>query len=228
MEISNVVIKGFRNFEDCTVNLIKKTLIIGSNDVGKTNFLHALRLLLDRSLSEVDIEPKDSDFFAYNDTNEFSITISFIDVSDAARAKFRESIGENDTLVLKFLGSREVETGKKDYKIYAGEEDDIAIMDELQGRYYLRSLNMKYIGSNRNLSSLIKREKRFLLQEAKEERTEQEIIDDNTLRTGVQTKLENINSDIHRLNYMQTATNGINKELKSLSVRHDNHEVIFL
>jgi AAA15 family ATPase/GTPase len=35
-----------------------KNLIIGANDVGKTNLLYAIRLLLDKSLSELDLEPK--------------------------------------------------------------------------------------------------------------------------------------------------------------------------
>jgi putative ATP-dependent endonuclease of OLD family len=68
MKLSTVIIKGFRNFKNATINFNEKTLIIGANDVEKTNLIYAIRLLLDKSLSEYDIEPKDSDFYAYDDT----------------------------------------------------------------------------------------------------------------------------------------------------------------
>lgn len=45
MKIEKVHIKGFRNFDDVVVELGEKTLIFGPNDSGKTNFLHALRIL---------------------------------------------------------------------------------------------------------------------------------------------------------------------------------------
>ena len=59
MEIEKVIITGFRNYAKATVNLQSKTLLIGANDSGKTNFVYALRLLLDKSLSESDLEPSE-------------------------------------------------------------------------------------------------------------------------------------------------------------------------
>lgn len=52
MKIEQVKLKGFRNYKDATINFNNNTLIIGENDVGKTNLIYALRLMLDRSLSE--------------------------------------------------------------------------------------------------------------------------------------------------------------------------------
>lgn len=40
--------KGFRNFKDTKVNFNEKTLIIGANDIGKSNLIYALRILLDK------------------------------------------------------------------------------------------------------------------------------------------------------------------------------------
>ncbi|EIR4038414.1 AAA family ATPase, partial [Enterococcus faecalis] len=51
-----IKIKGFRSFEDATINVAKKSLIIGANDVGKTNLIYALRLLFDKKISESDLE----------------------------------------------------------------------------------------------------------------------------------------------------------------------------
>ena len=50
MLLQKIYIKGYRNFKEVTVNLNKNSLVIGANDVGKTNLIHAMRLLLDKGL----------------------------------------------------------------------------------------------------------------------------------------------------------------------------------
>lgn len=62
MRISNLHIKGFRNYVDESIDLDEKTLIIGGNDVGKSNLLYALRILFDPNLSRRDLELEDTDF----------------------------------------------------------------------------------------------------------------------------------------------------------------------
>ena len=64
IKISSIHIKGFRNFDDENITFQGKTLIIGANDVGKTNLIYALRLLFDKSISERDLELSDSDYNA--------------------------------------------------------------------------------------------------------------------------------------------------------------------
>ena len=66
MKLEKIHIKGFRNFDDVEVYLQEKTLIIGANDVGKSNLLYAFRLLFDKTLSENDLELNDSDFNVYS------------------------------------------------------------------------------------------------------------------------------------------------------------------
>lgn len=63
--ISRVKIKNYRNFKDVDVRLEHKQIIIGENNVGKTNFLKALQLILDPTLSDEDRMLEESDF---NDT----------------------------------------------------------------------------------------------------------------------------------------------------------------
>lgn len=52
MRISRVQVKHFRNFENLDVVVGQHLVIVGENKVGKSNFLHALRLLLDPSLPD--------------------------------------------------------------------------------------------------------------------------------------------------------------------------------
>ncbi|MCQ6546257.1 ATP-dependent nuclease [Bacillus wiedmannii] len=61
--ISKVNIKNFRNFKDETVQLSHKQIIIGENNVGKTNFLRALQIILDPQLSDDDRYLNETDFF---------------------------------------------------------------------------------------------------------------------------------------------------------------------
>ena len=80
MKVKKVRLIGFRNFKDASVSLNDRTLMIGSNDIGKTNLLYALRLLLDKSLSDRDIEPQITDFHINNDgeqSDSFTIKIYF-------------------------------------------------------------------------------------------------------------------------------------------------------
>lgn len=60
--ISRVKIKNYRNFENIDVKLGHKQVIIGENNIGKTNFLKALQLILDPSLSDEDRILDESDF----------------------------------------------------------------------------------------------------------------------------------------------------------------------
>lgn len=75
MKISKIHIKGFRNFDDESITFQDKTLIIGANDVGKTNLIYALRLLFDKSISEHDLELTDSDYNAYSGATKIEITV---------------------------------------------------------------------------------------------------------------------------------------------------------
>lgn len=61
--ISRVKIKNFRNYRDIDVDLNHKQIIIGENNVGKTNFLRAIQLILDPQLSDEDRFLLESDFF---------------------------------------------------------------------------------------------------------------------------------------------------------------------
>ncbi len=45
--ISRVIIKNYRNFKYVDTKLDHKQVIIGENNIGKTNFLRALQLILD-------------------------------------------------------------------------------------------------------------------------------------------------------------------------------------
>lgn len=81
MDFKNIRIQNFRNFENIKVDLSNQNVIFGMNDVGKTNFLYALRFLLDSEIRKNGF--KKSDFFKNEEEREINITVE-IDLSDRA------------------------------------------------------------------------------------------------------------------------------------------------
>ncbi|MDE0117972.1 MAG: AAA family ATPase [bacterium] len=64
MHIGRVAISGFRNFRDLELTDLPSTLVIvGENGTGKSNFLHALRLVLDPSLPDAARQLEAEDFW---------------------------------------------------------------------------------------------------------------------------------------------------------------------
>ncbi|WP_461208571.1 ATP-dependent nuclease [Desulfocurvus sp. DL9XJH121] len=63
MRINRVRIKNFRNFQDVDVAIGHNMVVMGENKVGKSNFLHALRLVLDPSLPDSARQLRMEDFW---------------------------------------------------------------------------------------------------------------------------------------------------------------------
>ncbi|WP_412475756.1 ATP-dependent nuclease [Halobacteriovorax sp. YZS-1-2] len=226
MLLHKVRIVGYRNFKDIEVNLNEKSLLIGINDVGKSNFLRALRLLLDKSFSESDIEPKDSDFYAFEDTCKIQITLFFNNVvEDCIKSRFQAQISDNDELIIQYEATRNLETGQKNFLIRTG--PNLENLREYEVRFYLKVLNLHYISSNRDLNSYIKKEKRVLLENSREVRSEEEKASDELSIKSIEQDLGKTSSNISSLNYISKATSSLNTELSFLSVVDENYKVSF-
>lgn len=226
MILSTVKISGFRNFKNATINFAEKSLIIGANDVGKTNLIWAIRLLLDKGLSEYEVEPKDSDFYAFYDTNEFSILLHFKEVKeDCVVARMKGKISDSDELFLQYKGFRDPVTKSKSYKLYAG--IDVPNLEEIEDRFYRKVLNLKYISSRRDFHNYINREKNSLFQSAKESREPTEVTKDDVLYGEISTSLKTVDEKIPELTYIAKATDTLNTELNKLSLHHQTQQIVF-
>lgn len=69
----SLIIRNFRNFEKIELDLTNKNIIFGLNDIGKTNFLCALRFLLDRDFRRYGFI--DTDFYNKQIHSEMIITL---------------------------------------------------------------------------------------------------------------------------------------------------------
>ncbi len=73
MEFTAIEIKNFRNFEVGNVSISNTNVVFGLNDSGKTNFLIALRTVLDYKYRN---NISESDFFGYDTKREIEIKLT--------------------------------------------------------------------------------------------------------------------------------------------------------
>jgi len=99
----SISIKNFRNFENIKVALSNKNVFFGMNDVGKTNFLYALRYVFDKDTRKNMF--LNSDFYQKNTDNPIEIVVE-IDISDVTdvdsqklRARIKGNITSNNKIV---------------------------------------------------------------------------------------------------------------------------------
>lgn len=226
MLLKKLYIKGFRNFREVSVNFNEHSLMIGANDVGKTNLIYALRLLLDRSFSDYDYELAESDFFAYEDTHVIVIR-AYIDsiTEDCVTARLPGKISNDGKLVLQYTAT--INNGKVEYQFFCGKSDSVEDLKEIDSPFYRKYLNLKYISSRREFWSYINKTKKELLLQAKGSRTEEVVKADDVLYDEIEQKLQEVDAKIPQLSYVKNATSHLNKELDKLSIHNREQQIVF-
>lgn len=222
MEISSLKLKGFRNFKDAHINFNSNTLVIGANDVGKSNMLHSLRMLLDKSISDSEIEPNELDFHLVNGKSceEFEIIIHFKDINeDAVLSILKGNVSDSGESFIKYIAQK----SDLSYKLFIGES--VESLQEINSRYYLKFVNLKYIQSQRDLERFIRKEKRQLLKIAQQSLNSEEREEDDDLLGEISIDLQSINDKISQLIYVERATKDVNDELKKLAHHYSEYSV---
>ena len=221
MRIANIHIKGFRNFDDEKITFQDKTLIIGANDVGKTNLIYALRLLFDKSISERDLELSDSDYNAYSGTNQIEITVTITNVVEECLLSVFGGAVKDGTVLIRYTNSK-----NGAYQLFNGFSEDTLV--EITTRQYIRRLNMQCVDTNRDLLGFLKHERTQILQLAKEKLPEDAILEDEQKSIEIQEKLDFINTQVNSMNYITTALDHVNQELDELSIHNEDQTVQFI
>lgn len=220
MKIEWIKIKGFRNFNEEIINFADQTLIIGANDIGKTNLIYALRLLFDRSLSDRDLDLFNSDYNVYTKTNSIEITVKIVDIKeDCLITVFKGGMDEGTTYI-QYKNSKNGE-----YSILSGSSQEL--LEEKNSRFYIKRLNMEYVNTNRNLEYFMKREKKQILDDSKLILTDYQTQADEQSILKIKRNLEVVNKRVDRLNYIQQSLSKINNELSSLAIHNENQELSF-
>ncbi len=141
--IYRVQIKNFRNFLNVDVELDHKQVIIGENNVGKTNFLRAIQLVLDKDFSDNDRQLIESDFHdSLENPLDNGIEIEIIlqirgyEHNSKLVAQFEDAIVNASPATLQFTYKYFPNLDEKgnirnyDYKIYKGRNEESAFTNE--------------------------------------------------------------------------------------------------
>jgi putative ATP-dependent endonuclease of OLD family len=150
VRISRVAIKSFRNFDNVDVVLGENAVIVGENKIGKTNFLYALRLVLDPSLPDTARQLVETDFWdglerplKKDDLVEIRVELSEFDDDDNLLSILGDCISNADpitaslTYVYRPLTTLEAPPhSEADYEffIYGGGDVDRRISYEIRQR----------------------------------------------------------------------------------------------
>jgi len=86
MYLSRIKIENFRNFSKLDVELGGNIVVVGENRVGKSNLIHALRLIFDPTLPDSSRQLKRSDFWdgahPLGTKDKISISVDIRDFED--------------------------------------------------------------------------------------------------------------------------------------------------
>lgn len=197
MEFKNVSIKNFRNFENISVKLHNKNVFFGLNDVGKTNFLYAVRYVFDKNIRKNNLI--DSDFYQKNIDTQIEILFE-VDISsntnddEKLRAKVKGALLSNQNSVfIKLIAKYDkTEMCATPVLFWGG---DVKNLQEIKYRGYTYDLdkvfNVIYIDAYVDLYSLFKKNATVLLKNDDES--------DNEKLERIDEKIKSLNDDIASL-----------------------------
>jgi hypothetical protein len=222
MRIDSIHIKGFRNFADCKIKLDSHALIVGENDIGKSNLLYALRLLFDPSFSSRDFELNDDDFNMPSESSEVVITVKVTNINEECLISiFKAAISDDRTVYIRFYQKK-----NDDYVFLTG--PTLEALEESSSRYYIKHLQMEYVGSTRDLSHFLRRKQNRLLAEARSQRSDEDEQDDQTALASIQEGMDRLNDQINGLHYLSNSLNVVNKHMIELSSINDGYQMRFV
>ena len=198
MKFEKISIKNFRNFENIEIHVSNKNIFFGLNDIGKTNFLYALRYVFDRDIRKNGLI--DSDFHKKNTSQPIEITIA-IDISDTAdsdcqklRAQLKGALLSSHAKVyIKLVAEYNSQELSAAPILYWG--GDLTNLHEMKQRGYQYELdyvfNVIYIDSYVDLYSLFRKNVSTLLKSDNE--------NDDAILEHIKATVSQLNSDISTL-----------------------------
>jgi putative ATP-dependent endonuclease of OLD family len=108
MHLSRIEIQNFRNFKHLILPLRPTVVIVGENKVGKSNFVHALRLVLDPSLPDTRRYLSAEDFWDGLDTPfgghviQVSVDIAGFKDDKEAQSVLTDSLIQSNPMIARF------------------------------------------------------------------------------------------------------------------------------
>lgn len=116
MRIKSVRIKNFRAFADETIVLDPYTCLVGANGAGKSTLLCALNIFFHEPSNSTPVDALTiEDFHRKNTAERVQITVTFTDLSDAAKGELKDYV-RNDELIVSAVADFDDAKGKASVK----------------------------------------------------------------------------------------------------------------
>lgn len=150
MKISRIAIKNFRNFREFSVDLHDHAVFVGPNNVGKSNLLTALRLVLDPSLPDSARQLRAEDFWDglprpidSAERVEIAVDLTDFEEDDDQLAVLAEYLVQAEPMVarLTYIAEPPTASGTSDFYLFGGEQEERRFGYELRKRLPLDVLH---------------------------------------------------------------------------------------
>lgn len=198
MKFEKISIRNFRNFENIEIAISNKNIFFGLNDIGKTNFLYAMRYVFDKDIRKNGF--LDSDFHKKNVETPIEITVT-VDISDTddsdsqkLRAQLKGAILSQHTKVfIKLVAKYNVqELVAMPILYWGGSLDHLYEIKQRGYRYDIDYIfNVIYIDSYVDLHGLFKKNIATLIKS-------DDVADDDTLK-HIQAAVDQLNTNISKV-----------------------------
>ena len=211
MRLSRLIIENYRNFETIDLEISNMNVVFGVNDIGKTNLLSAIRMLLDPQYRRNGFV--DSDYHLKDTSKNIKIVLG-INVSDEEDEDTKKIFAKTkvigtgkDTLYISLETQYNIENLFSEIHMSWG--DDLSDLEPMELTQQLRCdadniFNVVYIDSSIHLDTVFKRYARTLFQSPKSiEEAE---------KADLQECINNLNSTISSIKLIDQFQNDLSKE----------------
>ncbi|MGL5749512.1 MAG: AAA family ATPase, partial [Paraclostridium sp.] len=200
------------------INLENRNIVFGMNDIGKTNFLYAIRFLLDKEIRKNGF--KDSDYYRKNTSENIEIILT-IGIEDYEEdddtkkliAKMHGAIGSDyDEIYIKLESEYDDREDITYPKMYWGDKkDELLELNSIGPSYPIDEVfKVVYINPLINLETVFKMHKKSIF----EERNAQE--KDITIRKDIDTMSKSLNEKISELSLVEQFQEHVTTHYKDL------------
>ena len=220
MKFSSISIKNFRNFENIKdLTLDNRNIFFGMNDVGKSNFLAALKFVFDYNFRRNGFQQTDFHNLDYeNKIIEIIVKINFSqnDTNDEKlRSKARGVIGSgDDDLYIKVASSYNSDLKMYQCNLYWGcEINDLKLINPNNSFSDLDKLfNVIYIGSSIDIETVFRKNFSTLVKKNKDDFSE------------IQNTLDTLKTQYRELVSVKSTEESLLDEYKKFTI--DNYKLV--
>ena len=222
MKFESIHLKNFRNYEDIEIDISNKNVFFGLNDVGKTNFLCALRFIFDKEIRKNGF--LDTDYHNKDIDKPIEMIIK-IDISDEEcddnkklRAKLKGALMSLDNDVyIKLIAKYDQKEMLGKPEMYWG--GNLERLQEIKSYSYSMDIdyvfNVFYIDAYVDMYTLFKKNINNLIKNDKEK--------DETILGDIDSILGNLNNKISTLSGIKSFEKKITPEYKRF--KNENIEI---